>query len=76
MGPDALKAFLHEYRIAFPVAVDRPIGAGLPATMSRLGLRGTPSLLLVDRAGDIRLQQLGQIDDLALGAMVGHLLTD
>ncbi len=75
MGPEALKAFLSEYRIPFPVAIDTPAGAGAPVTMSRLGLRGTPTILLVDRAGDIRFHGFGSnVDDLRLGAAVGMLL--
>ena len=42
--------------------------------MSRLGLPGTPSLLLLDRAGDLRFHRFGQVDDLTLGAAVGALV--
>lgn len=35
-SPTSLEAFLHEYRIAFPVGVDAPGEAGgLPVTMAR-----------------------------------------
>ena len=51
MTPVSLKAFLHEYRVTFPVGVDSPGKGPLPLTMHRYGLRGTPSLLLVDRKG-------------------------
>lgn len=77
MRPEALAAFLHEYRIDFPVAVDAPVaGNPLPATLQRYGLRGTPSLVLIDRAGRRRLQHFGRIDDIALGAAVGALLAE
>ncbi|WP_347352658.1 TlpA family protein disulfide reductase [Intrasporangium sp.] len=75
-GPQALRAFLYEYRIPFPVAVDRPQELGIPATMDRLGLQGTPTLLLVDKTGQIRLKAFGQVEDLPLGAAVDHLLTE
>lgn len=74
MGPAALRVFLSEYRIPFPVAIDQPQGAGMPATMSRLGLQGTPTLLLVDRDGDLRVRAFGQADDLLLGGVIGRLL--
>lgn len=45
MTPVALKAFLHEYRVTFPVAVD---DGGIPMTMAAYGLRGTPSTILRD----------------------------
>lgn len=75
MGPAALQVFIHEYRLRFPVGVDQAGGpGGVPLTMAALGLRGTPSLVLLDRRGRIRLHHFGQLDDLALGATLGRLL--
>lgn len=75
MTPVALQAFLHEYRIAFPVGVDRTSDDGpVPRTMRAYGLRGTPTLLLIDRAGRLRHHHFGQVDDLALGAQVAMLV--
>ncbi len=77
MGPDALRVFLSEYRVTFPVAVDRPVeGSSIPATMRRYQLRGTPSTLLVDRAGRLRHSVLGSLDDLTLGTHLGQLLAE
>ena len=77
MTPVALEAFLHEYRIAFPVAVDRPAIVGpIPQTMAAYGLRGTPSTIVIDRAGNIVRHSFGAEDDLVLGLVVGALLTD
>lgn len=77
MGPVSLEAFLHEYRITFPVGVDElSPDRGAPVTMRRLGLRGTPSLVLVDRRGHVRLNAFGQIDDLALGAQIARLIDE
>lgn len=74
-GPEALRAFIHEYRLRFPIAVDQPSGrGGIPLTMRALGLQGTPSLVLLDREGRIRLEHFGRIDDVVLGASVGRLL--
>jgi thiol-disulfide isomerase/thioredoxin len=75
MTPPALKAFLHEYRITHAIGVDQQVrGQEVPATMQAWGLRGTPSLLLFDRQGNLRLKEFGRIDDLTIGAMVGRLL--
>ena len=72
---EALEAFLHEYRIPFPVAIDAPDGRGrLPRTMARYGLQGTPSLLLVDRRGRLRNQAFGTVPDLVLGAEIMALI--
>lgn len=76
MGPAALEVFLAEYRIEFPVAIDRGDGRGIPATMARYDLQGTPSTLLVDRTGRLRHSFFGTIDDLVLGARLGELLAE
>ena len=76
MTPVALAAFLHEYRIRFPVAVDRPGSDGpIPNTMAAYGMRGTPSLVLVDRAGNIRRHAFGAEEDLKIGAEIGWLMS-
>lgn len=77
MGPEALRVFLHEYRIPFPVGVDRADPEGpVPMTMQDYGLRGTPSVVVLDRDGLVRLNHFGQIDDLQLGAVIGQLLAE
>ena len=75
MTPAALRVFLHEYRITFPVGIDLPGDPGpLPRTMQAYGMEGTPTLLVFDRRGQLRLQQLGQVDDMGLGGLIGELL--
>ena len=49
MTPVSLRAFLHEFRIRFPVAVDAPGSGPIPRTMAAWGLEGTPTLVLFDR---------------------------
>jgi peroxiredoxin len=79
MTPVSLQAFLHEYRIGFPVGVDAP-GANardpIPATMQAYGMQGTPSLVLIDRQGHIRRHSFGAEDDLALGAAIAQLVLE
>jgi len=76
MTPAALQVFLHEYRIGFPVGVDEPSpeAGGIPRTMQLYKLRGTPSLLLIDREGQLRHHGFGVEDDLKVGALIGRLL--
>ena len=77
MGPEALKVFMHEYRIPFPVGVDRAVpGSPVPATMQRYALRGTPSLMVIGRDGTLRLNHFGSLDDLPLGALLGQLASE
>lgn len=72
--PAVIDAYLHEYRIRFPVGLDVPAPQGpIPQTMDRYRMRGTPSLLLIDRQGFIRKHAFGQVDDLRLGAEIGAL---
>jgi hypothetical protein len=75
MGEQALQAFIHEYRLRFPVGIDEADpGNALPRTMAAWGLQGTPSLLVLDRQGRLQFQHFGHLDDMALGAVVGQLL--
>lgn len=77
MTPVSLEAFLHEYRITFPVGVDQPSKNGpIPLTMAAYGFRGTPSLILIDKVGNIRHHGFGQEDDIALGFRLGMLLSE
>lgn len=77
MGPQALRVFLAEFRIPFPVGVDRAEAASpVPLTMQAYRLRGTPSVVVFDQIGRVRLSHFGQIDDLQLGALIGQLLTE
>ncbi len=70
-----LKAFIHEYRLKFPIAIDQPNPASpIPHTMERYKMRGTPSLVLIDRHGLVRKHAFGSVDDLRLGAEIGALL--
>ncbi len=75
MNTDALKAFVHEYQLQFPIAVDAPSESDtLPITMQKLSLQGTPSLILVDKWGRIRLNNFGRINDLRVGSLIGGLI--
>ena len=73
----ALEAFLHEYRINFPVGIDAPSANGrLPKTMAAYGMQGTPSTILIDAEGHIRKHKFGREEDLVLGAEIMALLRE
>jgi peroxiredoxin len=75
MQPHALEAFIHEYRIKFPVGVDTHLtNDTMPQTMRELQLRGTPSTLIFDASGQLQHHQFGHVDDLVLGTLVGQLM--
>ncbi|HEY2144495.1 MAG TPA: redoxin domain-containing protein [Steroidobacteraceae bacterium] len=69
-----LKAFIQEYRLKFPIGLDQPNANGpIPHSMERYQMRGTPSLVLIDRHGMVRKHTFGGVDDLRLGAEIGAL---
>lgn len=77
MTPVSLEAFIHEYRLTFPIGVDEASADGpLPVTMGRYEMRGTPTTILIGRDGTLRHHGFGQEDDLALGAIIGTLLAE
>lgn len=77
MTPTSLEAFLHEYRIGFPVAVDAVVaGSPIPATMQAYAMQGTPTTLLIDREGRLRFQHFGRLRDMALGAQIMALVNE
>ncbi len=78
MTPVSLAAFLQEYRIDFPVGVDSKglHGNPMPQSMTAYEMRGTPTTILIDRAGLVRRHYFGQVDDLQLGAEIAALIAD
>ena len=45
-------------------------------TMGRYRLRGTPSLVVIDRAGRLRLNAFRRIDDLTVGATLARQIDE
>ncbi len=78
MGLVSLKAFLHENRVTFPVAIDQPQMPNLPIpkTMELYAMQGTPTILLIDHKGNLRRQTFGHIPDMQLGAEIMALLNE
>jgi thiol-disulfide isomerase/thioredoxin len=78
MGPASLRAFLHEYRVRFPVGIDAPDpdGQATPRTMRAYAMRGTPTTILIDAQGRLRRQVFGSHEDLLLGAELQTLLLE
>jgi peroxiredoxin len=72
----SLRAYLHEFRITMPVGVDRHDDRGLPVTMEAYGMRGTPSLVIIDRVGSVRHHLFGQVDEIELGMHLARLIDE
>ena len=75
MTPVSLEAFIHEYRLSFPIGVDQEgQGTPIPITMQQFKMRGTPSSILIGRDGNVKHHGFGQEDDMAVGAMIADAL--
>lgn len=75
MSRVSLEAFVHEYRLEFPIGIDQPADdSQIPLTMQAYGLRGTPSLLLFDRFGGLHKSVFGRVSDLSVGAEIMALV--
>lgn len=72
-----LTRWLAEHGCRFPVAVDAPSAdTTAPRTMTAFNLQGTPSLVLVDRLGRMRMRRFGPVSDMMLGAEIMALLLE
>lgn len=78
MGRDALEVFVHEYRLRFPIGIDKYDGQpqGVPLTMHAYQMQGTPTLILIDKTGRVRLHKFGHVSDLTVGFSIGALLAE
>lgn len=77
MTLDALQVFIAEYGLNFAIAMDQPSATDAqPITMTKLKLQGTPSIVLIDKQGRIRLNHFGHLHDLQLGSIIGRLLAE
>lgn len=74
MKPVSLEAFIHEYRLTFPIGVDEAGEDDIPRTMAAYRLRGTPSLVIIDQNGILRANHFGQVPDLQIGAEIATLI--
>lgn len=76
----ALKVFLKvfmqtkNYSLAPAWHIAHWLNTSSPITLE--SLRGTPSLVLIDRQGHLRLSHFGHPDDLAVGSAIGQLLAE
>lgn len=77
MKRPSLEAFAHEFRLTFPIGIDRQgEDNGMPATMAAYNMQGTPTIVLIDRQGRLRKQKFGHEQDLILGAEIQALLSE
>ena len=75
MQEPSLRAFLHEFRVRFPVGIDVPqTDDRIPRSMRKFSLQGTPSWLLFNRKGELAAHLFGQVEDLVVASMITQLV--
>lgn len=67
-GPEAVPAFSRRFGLDYPVVYDDG------SVSAQYGIRGLPTLLLVDRTGTIRAQRVGAESEAALAREIERLL--
>ena len=77
MGRDALEVFAYEYRLNFPIGIDKPNEHHvIPHTMMTYQMQGTPTTILIDKTGHLRMHKFGHVTDFVLGYSIGTLLAE
>lgn len=77
MTVEALEVFAAEYRLTFPIAVDTPSRTGaIPKTMAAYYMQGTPTLIVIDQQGQIRLNHFGHLSDMQVGNFIGQIISE
>jgi hypothetical protein len=70
----SLKAFLHEFRVSFPVGIDKASNSDrIPLTMDHYKLQGTPSWLIFDQKGQLVVNAFGKVEDIQLSSILTQL---
>ncbi|MCE7883931.1 MAG: hypothetical protein DYH08_08755, partial [Actinobacteria bacterium ATB1] len=73
MTPVSLAAYLHEFHITMPVAVDRnTTPRGMPATMQAYRMQGTPTHVLID----VPVGSSAKVRSVEAAAHLGRLLVE
>lgn len=75
--PAALKRFVEEWGIEYPVGIDAYLpGDDIPITMRRFEAQGTPQVVIVDSEGKIRFSHFGRFDPDIVESWVERLIED
>lgn len=74
MLTEALMVFIKELEIPFPIGIDKRLeGEWMPETMKMYHLQGTPSTIVIDQRGDIKINHFGVLDLNQLEAFIQNL---
>lgn len=77
MSEAALKVFIHEWRLPFPVGIDKRLdGEWMPETMKTYQMQGTPTTVVIDGKGEVRLAHFGHFEQDQLEAFLNRLIEE
>jgi hypothetical protein len=75
MNAEALRMFVEQNGLHFPVAIDAPSpNSSIPQTMRRYDMQGTPTFVAIDASGRRRYQHFGHLGGAQVEAIVAELL--
>lgn len=73
---EGLDEFIQAGGFTLPVGVDAAGESWKPRTMEAWDVEGTPTIILLDKRGQLRLKKLGPIDDARLREALDGLLAE
>lgn len=77
MKPAALEVFINEWKLPFPVAIDKHYeDEWMPETMKAYYLQGTPSLIIINHIGEIQLCSFGHTDSNEIEKLILKLIKE
>ena len=77
MSEAALDVFIKEWHLPFPVGIDKRLSdQWMPETMKSYQLQGTPSTIVIDGKGQVRLNHFGHFDESALNKFLEKLIKE
>ena len=77
MNEEALRVFVKEWRLKMPIAIDKLLpGEWMPVTMRSYGLQGTPTTLVIDGKGELRMNFFGHMEGTKLYAFLDKLIKE
>ena len=77
MNENALRVFIHEWKLKMPIGIDKILpGEWMPLTMKTHGLQGTPTTIVIDGQGELRLNTFGHLDTHRLCDFLDNLIQE
>ena len=77
MNENALRVFIHEWKLKMPIGIDKLLpGEWMPVTMKTHGLQGTPTTIVIDGHGELLLNTFGHLDTNRLCEFLDKLIEE